>query len=224
MSGDYVALAGAAVGGAVRTLLKTIAGTFLLAFILAGIAFWIAFDGSWQRGLLAVVLVLIEVAIIGGILAAKRAVLGGVIGGLQKQKLGQAAARLVLNPRGPLGDVAERIPLGEAERRLRLAVDSTLGSAAQQQGIRATLARSIQERLIRGIEQLTLVRFRSDAAEHEGKVDLAKVAAEVGDRADALLLDKLGGMATKLTALLVLASTAIAVLVAFLLRQWNPGA
>jgi len=222
MSGAHIELAGAVIGGAVRTLMKTAAGMIVLALILAGVAFWISFDGSWQRGLLAVGLVLIVVGIIGGILTAKRAALGGVVGGLQKQKLGQAAARLVLNPRGPLGEMVGRIPLAEAERRLRLAVDATLGSAAQQQGIRATLVRSIQERLIRGIEQVTLARFRSDAAGQEGQVDIARVAAEIGDRADALLLDKVGGMANKLTALLVLASTALAVLVAVLLRQWNP--
>lgn len=222
MSGDLFVLAASAAGEAMRGLLKTALGTMVLAFVLAGIAFWIAFDGSWPRGVLAAVLVLMEAGVIGAILTAKRAVLSGLAGGLRSQHLGQRAASLLLSPDGPMGRVAGAIPVAEAERRLRLAVDSMLGLAAQREGIRASIARAIQERLLRMIEQVTLARFRADAAEHGGGVDITKVCEEIGNRADELLLGQVRGVANRLTAILVLASTAIAVLVAVALRQWNP--
>jgi hypothetical protein len=222
MSGAMFELAAAVIGEAIRGLVKTIAGMLLLAIVLAGISFWISFEGSWQRGLFAVAVVLSETGIIGAILSAKRAVLSGLEGGLRNQRLGQRAASLLLSGDGPLGRAAGTIPLAEAERRLRLAVDSTLGGLAESQSLRAMLARSIQERLIRLIEQVTLTRFRFDAAEHGGGVDMEKVCTEIGQRADELMLAKVSGIANKLTALLVLAATALALLAAFALRQWEP--
>jgi hypothetical protein len=207
------------VGEALQAFLRTALGMMVLAVVLAGVAFAIAFDGVWWRGALAVVLTLVDAGVIGGILSVKRAVLGALSRGLQQQHLGQRAALLVFSPDGPLGKVAERVPLAEAERRLRSAVEGLLGQAAQQTGVRAWFARGLQANLLGGIEQVTLARFRADAAEHGGGVDLAKVGAELGDRADQLLFSKVHGAANRLTALLAAGASGLAVLVALALRQ-----
>lgn len=219
MSGALLELAGAVAGDALKAFLRSVLGMLVLAFVLSGTAFAIAFDGAWWRGLLAVLLTLVDAAVIGGLLSVKRALLGALSGGLQQQHLGQRAAALVFSPDGPLGKATERVPLAEAERRLGSAVEAALGQRAQQTGVRAWFARGIQARLLGGIEQVTLARFRADAAEHGGGVDLARIGAELGDRADQLLLDKVRGAATRLTAVLVLAASGIAVVVALALRQ-----
>src|SRR4051812_38559186 len=187
MSGSgYAELAGAAVGEALRVLTRTALGMLALAVVLSGVAFAIAFDGVWWRGALAVLLALVNAGAIGGVLAVKRAILGGLLRGLQDQQLGRRAALLVFSPEGPLGRVAERIPLAEAERRLRSAVDSALGRSAQERGFRAAIARSMHARLLQGIEQVTLKRFRAEASEHGG-VEPAKVCLELGERANQLV-------------------------------------
>jgi hypothetical protein len=219
MSGSgYAELAGAVVGEALRVLTKTALGMMALAGVLSIAAFAIAFDGVWWRGALALLLALVNAAVIGGVLSVKRAILGGLVRGLQDQQLGRRAALLVFSPDGPLGRVAERIPLADAERRLRSAVESALGQKAQERGLRAAIARSIQTRLLLGIEQVTLKRFRAEASEHGG-VEPAKVCAELGERMNQLVFDSMRGTANKLTAMLVLASSGIAVLVALALRQ-----
>jgi hypothetical protein len=206
-------------GEALRVMMRTALGMMLLALILSGVAFYIAYEGTWWHGVLAVLLTLVNAAILGSILSVKRAVLGALARGLQKQKLGQSVASMVFKPDGPLGKVADRVPLAEAERRLRSAVEAVLSKRAQQTGLRARFARSIQTRCLEGIEQVTLTRFRADAAEQGGGVDLAKIGAELGDRADQLLFNKVHGAANKLTAVMMLASSGIAVLVALALRQ-----
>jgi len=219
MSGAVIELVGSVAGEALKAFFRTALGMLVLAFALSGAAFAIAFDGVWWRGVLAVLLTLVDAGVIGGILSVKRGVLGALAGGLQRQHLGQRAAGMVFAPDGPLGKAAERVPLAEAERRLRSAVEAILGQRAQQTGVRAWFARSIQTRLVLGIEQVTLARFRDDAAEHGGGVDLAKVGTELGERADQLLLGKVRGAANKLTAMLVLAASGLAVVVALALRQ-----
>lgn len=222
MSGSgYLELAGAAAGKALQTFTKTALGMMALAVLLSGVAFYIAYDGSWLRGGLAVALTLVDATVVGVILSGKRAVLGGIAGGLQHQKLGQSAARMLLSSDGPIGKVAGRIPFAEAERRLRAAVEAVVGKTAQRGGIRGWLARSIQVRVVELIEQVTLTRFRAEAAQHGGDIDLEKVCNEVGELADSLLYDQVRGMMNKLTAILVLATSASAVVVAFALRQLN---
>jgi len=218
-----VEAAAAVAGDALRVLLRTAAGMMLLAVVLSGAAFLVAFDGSWLRGALAVALVLVEVAVVGAVLSVKRAVLGGLAGGLERQHLGRSAALLLFSPQGPLGRAsaaAERVPLAEAEQKLGAAAQSMVGEAAQRRGLRGSLARRIQERLAGMIQQVTLARFRADAAEHGGGVDLAQVGAEIGDRADALLSARVRGAGNRLTAVAVLATSVAALLVAFALRQW----
>ena len=219
MSGAIIELVGSAASEALKAFLRTALGMLVLAFVLSGVAFAIAFEGVWWRGALAVLLTLVNAAVIGGILSVKRAVLGALASGLQQQHLGQRAARMVFSPDGPLGKAAERVPVAEAERRLRAAVEGILGQRAQQTGVRARFARGIQTRLLLGVEQVTLARFRSDAAEHGGGVDLARVGVELGDRADQLLFSKVRGAANKLTAALVLGASGIAMMVALALRQ-----
>src|SRR4051812_35001275 len=193
MSGSgYAELAGAAMSEALRVLIRTALGMLALAFVLSGVAFAIAFDGVWWRGALAVVLALVNAGVIGGILAVKRAVLGGLMRGLQDQQLVHRAAFLVFSPEGPLGRVAERIPLAEAERRLRSAVESALGQMAQERGFRAAIARSMQARLLLTIEQVTLKHFRAEASEHGG-VEPAKLSQELGARANQLVFDHVRG-------------------------------
>ncbi|HEY8210639.1 MAG TPA: hypothetical protein VIG99_24315 [Myxococcaceae bacterium] len=199
-------------------LTTTALGMMVLAAVLSGAAFAIAYEGVWWHGALAVVLTLVNVGVIGSILTVKRAILGGLARGVRDQNLGQKAALLVFKPDGPLGRVAERIPFVEAEQRLRSAVESVLGQKAQEKGFRASIARSIQARLLRSIEQVTLKRFHTDAAEHGG-VALAQVGAEIGERVNQLVFDHVRGMANKLTAMMVLASSGIAVVVAIALRQ-----
>jgi len=76
MSGAIIELVGSAASEALKAFLRTVLGMLVLAFVLSGVAFAIAFDGVWWRGALAVLLTLVNAAVIGGILSVKRAVLG----------------------------------------------------------------------------------------------------------------------------------------------------
>ena len=121
MSGSgYAELAGAAASTALRTFLQTALGMLVLAFVLAGAAFWIASGGSWIRDSLAILLALTDVAVIGTILSAKRAVLDALAGGS-----GAASSQ----EESPGGTFVGRAQPAEGTRTARLARMSETASS-----------------------------------------------------------------------------------------------
>jgi len=112
---------------------------------------------------------------------------------------------------------AERVPLVEAERRLAEAVRGRVQAGQGERGVRAWLRRSVQRKLLEGVEYVTLARFREEGAK-AGGVDLLKVRDELSGRIDGLLLGRVQGAINKVTAIATLGATAAALAVAFLLR------
>jgi hypothetical protein len=152
-------------------------------------------QGVWQRGVLAAVLLLIALVVFTGVLAVKNAVMRGLLHGLQKLALGRRVlgvlfAKLGVTEDGTQGERAgaivrtiERIPLREAEVRLRGAVNAVLAERAEKTGMRAWLARKLIALAVTRIEAITLARFRSEDAK-SGGVDLLIVRDELSKTID----------------------------------------
>lgn len=196
--GALIDLVGPLVGPAIRSFLSTAAGMVVLTILVMGAGVAIcAPEGAWAMAA-AGVLALVVGAVAGGMLSMKRAVTAALAAGLNKLGLGRRAMGMIF---GRLLDVSEeealgergraaaktleRLPLSDAEARLRRAVTSLVGERAQKTGFRAFIARKIQETALRQVEKVTLAQFRKENAEHGG-VDLILVRDELGVKIDAL--------------------------------------
>jgi hypothetical protein len=209
--GSMLEVLGPVVKPALRALVRTTAGVLALGVVATGAAVWIAANGSLVRGLLAAALCTATGAVVAGVLGVKNAIFAGLLAGVEKLALGRSVTWLVFRELGvrdgegqTAGDgvmvrVAERVPLGEAEARLRRAVESVLGARAAKSGVRAWMARKLLAALLERVERLTLARFRTAEAAHGG-VDLRLVRDELGAGIDGLVASGIGRQATVFTA------------------------
>lgn len=184
------------VGAAVGAFLRTTLGMAALGIAAAIGSFWYAFDaGAWQGALAAVA----SVAICAGsglLLASKRAALRGVRELVTSHRAGGRVVEAIFDRLAALPGVSVvgRIPLAEAERRLRSVVDVIDGDGF--------LRRRIAARLVELVRSVTLARFRHAEA-HEGGVDLALVRADLAGRADDLVADHVSALERRLTFVIV---------------------
>ncbi|WP_394841278.1 hypothetical protein LZC95_29935 [Pendulispora brunnea] len=186
------------------------AGAFFASGGAAGAA------GAWHRWAIAVLVALVAGAVLAVLLASKRAIAMALVEGASRFRLAERIVRGVFAKLGD-GRVAqglERLPLAEAEHRLRAAVQGMLGERAARGGFFAT---RIHDAALRQVERLTLAKFRETHA-RTGGVDLALVRDELAQRADDLLRDAILDRATKLTFLVAAAYVAGVLVVAFGVR------
>ena len=186
--------------------------------------FAIASDGVWWRGLLGAVIGLSCCGVLGGLVVIKRSVLGALASGMLRLTLGKRTLDLLLAGVFDVSDQAvmgergvqvaravERLPLDQAEARLRQAGQRLLGASD------GWFRRKLHARLLDLVQTVTLARFRDDAAAHGG-VDLVEVRDQLGHTLDELLFRQLEGLATRLTISLAMLAIGVSGLAALLLR------
>ena len=229
--GAILELFGPVIGAALKALLRTVFGMLLLGAAVMGGTIWYAAQGSWLRGLIAGALCGIALTIVTGVLAVKNAVMRGLLHGIEKLGLSARLLRMLFNQlgvtdeselgerAGAVGRAVERIPLAEAEKRLRGAVEALLSQRAAKPGMRAWLARKVMAATLERVEAVTLARFRADGAALGG-VDLRVVRDELGVGLDEAIgntiASKLNALNIVIAGLFVAFSVLIAVAVAHL--------
>jgi len=218
-------------GHALKAFAKTSFGMVVYAVLLTAGAIVIAADGSVTRSALAALLALAVGTALGVLVASKRALLGAAVYGVRSLGLGSRLIDLVfgqllridefqaVGQRGvAVARTVERLPLAEAERRLRAAVESLIAARPEGKGVRAWFARKIQERLLRKIEELTLARFREQGAA-SGGVDLVLVRNELAPKIDTLLTQPLEAAMLKITVLALVGAAIVSLGGAYGIRQ-----
>jgi hypothetical protein len=176
----------------------------------------------WDRpahALVAAAVALLEGVATGVILGGKRAVVMALAHGLGTLRLGRSIVRLVFERLlsvsegqeagehgGRVVRGLERLPLAQAERFLRGAVQSVLGEA--EEGGR--LRRALRARLLGLVQTYTLARFREEEAAH-GSINLLKVKEDLEGRIDDDLVKRVrGGLRVWTLLVLVGLPTAVA--------------
>ena len=160
-----------------------------------------------------------------GFLAVKNAILRGLLHGLKRLHLGARLLGLLFDRlgvsegteqgerAGTVGRVVERLPLQQAEAKLRSGVDALLEERAAKRGVRAWLARALSNAALRQVEKVTLARFRTlDAA--QGGVDLLVVRDELAATIDGALAQSVAAQLNKVNLLAAGLYVAFAVLLA----------
>ena len=204
-------------------------GLTLLVFVPVAIgAFAIAqHSGQYWRGPLALLITFLVFVIGVATLAVKRAVGEAVLFGLQKLRIGDRTSGMLFERLGihavdragerggQVVQAIERVPLVEAEKKLRDAVDSVL--RVQDGGGGGFFQKRIRQTLVTQISRLTLARFRAHDKELPG-VDLRRVRVEVAERADTALAEAVGGALLKTTLLVLGLASFGSLLVAYGIR------
>lgn len=196
--GALLEVFGPVIGAALKALLRTVFGMVLLGVVVTVATVAYVAQGSWLRGGIAAAVLLVALAVVTGILAVKNAVMRGLLHGLQKLALGKRVLGVLFaklgvtddstqgERAGALGRTVERVPLRDAEARLRGAVNAVLAERAEKTGVRAWLARKLIASAVTRIEAITLARFRSEDAQ-AGGVDLLVVRDELSTTIDQTL-------------------------------------
>lgn len=209
---EAVAKAAAAALGA---FLKTTVGIFTLGLILAIGCFWYAAQGATWRGFAAAGIALAAAAMMGLVLAGKRAAIAGVKSAVAKGQVGGKLVGTLFDRLAALPGVSsvERLPLAQAEVRLTEATTNFLDG--QNSGF---IRRKLEEKLVEIIRKLTLARFR-EAEAKEGGIDLKVVRADLSARADAKIVDMADAMGKKTTLVFIAIITIVACMAAVALRR-----
>lgn len=193
------------VGGAV--VLSLIHSLVLGALVTVGCGLVAYFSAHQHAGLKGVVLVVVLSLPITAVVAVKRALLMALYRGARRAKLGERTVQSIF-ARLPQGaaQAAQKLPLQQAEERLRTAVAAVLGEEDSAGFLTGRLHRLLVER----IEALTLSRLRQEG---QDGVDLVRVRDDLAARADDALCDSLQGARLKLTVLYVGLTLLMALLV-----------
>jgi hypothetical protein len=150
------------------------------------------------------------------IFASKRAVFAVIEAALKNLALGTTLFRAVFSrlvgvsdepqpdaPQGALANaIEERLPLAQAEQRLKSVVAQVTREDHQFDGMRGWLLTKARASLLGLVAQVTLARFRDDHRK-QGAVDLRRVRDELGMGLDALLIEKVSGLSSRSTYLAV---------------------
>jgi hypothetical protein len=178
-------------------------GTMLLmagvgVVLAAGVYHFLA-ELSPLVGVIGAALALAEAGAVGLIWAGKRAVVRALLYGIRRGRLGSAAVDLVFDrvlgvavvqaAGGRTGAVAraiERVPLAQAEARVKSAVEDLLAGSSERGGLTGFAAGRLRSRLLRSVEVYTLARFR-ERDQAEGGVNLAAVRDDLAGRIDGAL-------------------------------------
>lgn len=194
---------GGHVAGLAWVAIKSFVGTLLVltgaGIALAAIAYYFLADSTGWSILIGVV-ALFEAIAAGIFFGIKRATIMTLAHGLAKLRLGRSAVQLVFNKLigvtedderdvgdrgGQVAQFVERLPLAQAEKKLSEAVQAVIRAPEK-----SWFRRHMQGILIRLVQRVTLTAFRKEGA-IAGGVDLVKVRADLEDRVDAMLVDRL---------------------------------
>jgi hypothetical protein len=223
--GAFLEVFGPVLGVALRSLVSTALGLAVFCVACATGSAWLAADGSWTRGLVAGGLCLLGGVAVTGVLAVKNGVLGGLLAAVEKVALGGRAVRLIFgqlgvgDETGAVGALVERVPLGDAEARLKAVIERLLAERAAKSGLRAWLARATMAAIFLRVETFTLARFRADASAGGG-VDLRLVRDQLGSSIDSLIAGEVRAQLRRLNVLVAGAYAAGAVAVGLLVGHF----
>lgn len=218
-----------------RLVLTNVVGLAALTGAAAVSAYAIAADGSVLRGLLGAGLAALACAAFGGALAFQRTVAGGLLAAVERLALGRRLSGALFDrmlglagagerrAEGAAGDrgravaaVLDAVPLAQAEAWLRQAIQERLRADAG--GATGFLRRRLERGLIERVETLTLARFR-EAGRGAGSVDLVRLKDELGEGIDGRIAAMAGGAVTRITILMIVGGSALAVLLALGVRR-----
>lgn len=212
-AGTVLQIVGKAVGAGLKSFAKTTLALAALTVVLLGASLGIArAAGGWAM-LAAAALALVGGGVVWWIVASKRAVVAALGAGVQQSELGRHSMELIFDRllqvdaaeevgergRRP-AEVAERLPLRQAEERLTAVVDRVLAEPSAQTGLRAWLARKIRVASLRQVQRVTLEELRDEDTRHGG-VDLVQVRDKLAGKIDKKLLKILRKAAQKVTIL-----------------------
>ena len=197
--------------------LSTSIGLAVLTCTMLYVSWSVAGASGAKNGWLAVACTLVIFVIGGFMLAVKRALSSAVIEGLSKFDLGpklltalftkmlQVEDDQVHGDRGiAAARTTEKLPLRQAEERLRAATQSFLNAPAEGGGLGGKLRRKMLASLIEKIEAVTLEEFRQEDQESDG-VNLTLVKDKLGQEINAKALGLLHATSQKTTLLFGLA-------------------
>ena len=219
------------VKGALGAFVKTLVAMCALALVLFAPSYAIASQESVIRGLLACLSAMVFCGVFGWLLAVKRALGTAIMRGLESAQLGARGLEVIMvrllkfdaeethGERGrKVAQVTEKIPLTEAETRLKTTVEGLVRAPIEGGGGSGWLKRRITRALFERIEWVTLAAFR-DEDRATGGVDLVVVRDKLSTQIDELLLDRVQSTMRTATALLGLASVALTLLAAYGIRH-----
>jgi hypothetical protein len=201
-------------------LLCTLAGA-LLAYLS-----FLALQKAPAAAVLAVVLIILEAQTAGILLGFRRAIVMPLVRVVAQLKPGQLAIKTVFQHMGssvfPVGSAdwatrqLNRVPLAQVEQGLSRSIQELLAEPSGGFGFRSWFRRVVQERLLKGVQVITLARFRKQGAQ-DNTVDLEQVRQELEGNADRLLLDQLTAGIRLWTWLVILGLPLLALLQVLLL-------
>jgi hypothetical protein len=109
---------------------------------------------------------------------------------------------------GRVARAVERLPLAQAEQRLRGAVSGLVKAEPTGGGVSGWFRRRLEGALLGWVEAFTLARFREPDGGPDG-VDLVKARADLESRVDGLMLGRLRGGLRLWTALVLAGLVAV---------------
>jgi hypothetical protein len=216
--GELLEGAGPVVGSALKALLRTAVGTVVLGMAVLGLEAWLVVHRPLQAAVLLGPGLALLVAMTG-VLVVKNTVLQGVLEAVRRVGLGERMVRLVFSKLegGSVDRSAQRLPLREAEQKVRAVVDGLLAERAAKPGMRAWVARRLSSAVMERVQTITLARLREDDAAHGG-VELTRVGVELAGVVDGLIAKQVGDQLNRLNVLVfagyVVVTAVLSVLVA----------
>lgn len=218
--------------GLAGVALQSFAGTLLL-FLVAGLVFgagsYYYLRNDTLYAVIAASLVLAEALAAGVFLGGKRALVMTAAHGFKTLGLGRSAVKMIftrllgVNELQPFGErggqiaqTVERIPLAEAQQRLTHAVNDLVHEPVDGG---SWFHRKLHGLVLRGVERITLAKFR-EAGAKEGGVDLLKVQADLHSRVEEMLIGKLRAGLNMWTGIAVLVLPVLAALQAYAIETF----
>lgn len=217
-------------GQAVRTFFNTLFFFLILGIALAVASYFLVRDHNPSLAVIAALLALAETAVVGFVLAGKRAVGGAIIQGLAAFHLGRTAVELIFgrlmgvaDPEKPreedrraegvsVVEGNERMPVAVAEERLEGTLYKLVIDAEERGGLQGKIQRNLNE----GVRTITLDRFQKEGG--DGTIDLPRLKQHLENNVDAMLIGRFRDAMRFTTGLFVAGLLALVALQVWLLR------
>jgi hypothetical protein len=203
-------LAAPLLGRAFKAFIATTFGMITLGVLVALGSVYALADKGAKHMLLGAVCALLLFTVGGFALAGQRAVGSALLEGLRRAQLGTRTVRALFSAlaatRG--AQALERLPLAQAEEKLRAVAHQIITSPVEGGGLRASLGRKIRDSMVTKVEALTVKRFRAEGGD-AGGIDVKKIGDELAAKADEALADQVRGLMTRATLVIVLGACVV---------------